>query len=182
MKKIQKTYLRIVNKLIAIIAAFTGLQACGISITPGYAPPAPLPIAEFSISGRVQNKLNGPIPFIQIDIETENDLTNENKDDKELPLRFHCNELGEFDIRYQFHENSFKFYDGDQFCPPQKIALIFEDIDGNKYGAFKTDTVMVPLEFKQDSTSFPNGVAKVTNLVITLEEQEQQEDKEEPTN
>ena len=179
MKKIQKTYLRIVNKLIAIIAAFTGLQACGLSITPGYAPPAPLPIAEFSISGRVQNKLNGPIPFIQIDIETENDLTNENKDDKELPLRFHCNELGEFDIRYQFHENSFKFYDGDQFCPPKKIALIFEDIDGNKYGAFKTDTVMVPLEFKQDSTSFPNGVAKVTDLVITLEEEQ---DKEESTN
>ena len=181
MKKIQKTYLRIVNKRIAIIAAFTGLQACGLSITPGYAPPAPLPIAEFSISGRVQNKLNGPIPFIQIDIETENDLTNENKDDKELPLRFHCNELGEFDIQYQFHENSFKFYDGDQFCPPQKIALIFEDIDGNKYGAFKTDTVMVPLEFKQDSTSFPNGVAKVTDLVITLEEEEEQ-DKEESTN
>ena len=179
MKKIQKTYLRIVNRLIAIIAAFTGLQACGLSITPGYAPPAPLPIAEFSISGRVQNKLNGPIPFIQIDIETENDLTNENKDDKELPLRFHCNELGEFDIRYQFHENSFKFYDGDQFCPPKKIALIFEDIDGNKYGAFKTDTVMVPLEFKQDSTSFPNGVAKVTDLVITLEEEQ---DKEESTN
>ena len=179
MKKIQKTYLRIVNRLIAIIAAFTGLQACGLSITPGYAPPAPLPIAEFSINGRVENKLNGPIPFIQIDIETENDLTNENKDDKELPLRFHCNELGEFDIRYQFHENSFKFYDGDQFCPPKKIALIFEDIDGNKYGAFKTDTVMVPLEFKQDSTSFPNGVAKVTDLVITLEEKQ---DKEESTN
>ena len=178
MKKIKKTYFSIINKIIAIIAAFTGLQACGISITPGYAPPAPLPLAEFSISGRVENRLNGPIPFVQIDIETEKDLTNENKNDKELPLRFHCNELGEFDIRYQFHENSFKFYDGYQFCPPQKIALIFEDIDGNKYGAFKTDTVMVPLEFKQDSTSFPNGVAKVTNLVITLEEQEQNNNEE----
>ena len=178
MTKIKKTYFSIINKIIAIIATFTGLQACGISITPGYAPPAPLPLAEFSISGRVQNKLNGPIPFIQIDIETENDLTNENKNDKELPLRFHCNELGEFDIRYQFHENSFKFYDGYQFCPPQKIALIFEDIDDNKYGAFKTDTVMIPLEFKQDSTSFPYGVATITDLVVTLEEKEQNNNKE----
>ena len=88
MKKIKKTYFSIINKIIAIIAAFTGLQACGISINPAYAPPAPLPLAEFSISGRVENRLNGPIPFVQIDIETEKDLTNENKENKELPLRY----------------------------------------------------------------------------------------------
>ena len=29
MKKIKKTYFSIINKIIAIIAAFTGLQACG---------------------------------------------------------------------------------------------------------------------------------------------------------
>ena len=66
MKKIKKTYFSIINKIIAIIAAFTGLQACGISITPGYAPPQPLPLAEFSISGRVETKLNTPIPNIKV--------------------------------------------------------------------------------------------------------------------
>ena len=178
MKKIKKTYFSIINKIIAIIAAFTGLQACGPDIHPLYSPPAPLPLAEFSISGRVKNRLNGPIPFVQIDIETEKDLTNENKENKELPLRYDCDELGNFNIRYQFNESSFKFYDGHQFYPPQKIALIFQDVDGDEYGYFKSDTIMVPLEFKQDSTSFPYGVATITDLVVTLEEKEQNNEKE----
>ena len=155
MKKIQKTYLRIVNKLIAIIAAFTGLQACGLSITPGYAPPAPLPIAEFSIQGRVETKLNTPIPNIEI---TTSFTTCE--ETEEIIGVTRCDDLGNFSIHKDIH------YD-----KPQSINLIFTDVDGEQYGSFKSDTINIPLEYEY---------TEVTDLVITLEEEEQ--DKEESTN
>ena len=178
MKTIKKTYFRIINKIIAIIAAFTGLQACGISIHPMYAPPAPPtvpPIAELSVSGRVENRLKGPIPFVHINLETTKDLTNEYK---ELGIEYRCDELGKFDVRWQFHENSSDFYnENNQFEPTKEVALILQDLDGEQYGEFKNDTIIVPLEFKTDSTSsYP--YAEVTNLVITLEEKEQNNEEE----
>ena len=55
MKKIKKTYFSIINKIIAIIAAFIGLQACEHMYEPMYgpppvmyAPPAPHTFAYFT--------------------------------------------------------------------------------------------------------------------------------------
>ncbi len=146
MKKIQKTYWCIVNKLIAIIAAFTGLQSCGPSIHPAYAPPAPLPLAKFSISGRVETRLNTPIPNIQVTI------TGENTEDSIASTK--CDDLGNFEY---WRLNSDR---------PQNINLIFTDVDGEQYGSFKSDTINVPLEYK-------NNNAEVTDLVVTLKEQEE---------
>ena len=175
MKTIKKTYFRIINKIIAIIAAFTGLQACGISITPGYAPPAPLPLAEFSISGRVETKLNTPIPNIEIELTTPNQL-NGTGEDFNIFYSDRSDNLGNFTIWEGIDESTF-WGDGD-FIPPKEVALIVKDIDGEKYGEFKSDTIIVPREFAKDTTSYFPTSAKVTDLVITLEENEQNNEEE----
>lgn len=177
MKKIQKTYLRIVNRLIAIIAAFTGLQACGIAIHPLYSPPAPIPLAGFSINGRVENKLKEPIPNIEIELTTPNEL-NGIGEDFNIYHRDESDSFGNFTIWEGIDEDSY-WGDGD-FIPPKEVALIIRDVDREENGKFKNDTIIVPLEFTKDTTSYFPIFAEVTDLVITLEEEEQ--DKEESTN
>ena len=169
MKKIKKTYFSIINKIIAIIAAFTGLQACGISITPGYAPPSPRILASFSISGRVETKLNTPIPNIGIELTTL-DETEENITFDELT----SDQLGNFRIIQEISENHPMWSE-----LPKEITLIAKDIDGEQYGEFKTDTIIVPLEYTKDTT-YSNAPykAEVTDLVITLEEKEQNNNEE----
>ena len=174
MKTIKKTYFRIINKIIAIIAAFTGLQACGISIHPMYAPPAPTPLAYFSISGRVENKLQKPIRNIEVELTTPQML---NDEDVDLAV-FHydiSDYSGKFYINELIDENSYR---GEgEFTPPKEVALVIQDLDGEENGEFKNDTIIVPLEFKTDSTSsYP--YAEVTDLVITLEEKEQNNEEE----
>jgi putative lipoprotein (rSAM/lipoprotein system) len=171
MKKIQKTYLRVINKIIAIIAAFTGLQACGISITPGYAPPAPLPLAEFSINGRVENKLKEPIPNIEIELTTPNEL-NGIGEDFNIYHRDRSDSFGNFTIWEGIDENS--FWGNGDFIPPKEVALIIRDVDREENGKFKNDTIIVPLEFAKDSTSYFPCSAKVTDLIVTLKEEQEQ--------
>ena len=179
MKKIKKTYFSIINKIIAIIAAFTGLQACGPAIHPLYSPPAPLPLAEFSINGRVENKLKEPIPNIEIELTTPNEL-NGIGEDFNIYHRDRSDSFGNFTIWEVIDEDS--FWGNGDFIPPKEVALIIRDVDREENGKFKNDTIIVPLEFTKDTTSYFPTSAEVTDLVITLEEQEQQEDKEEPTN
>ena len=176
MKKIKKTYFSIINKIIAIIAAFTGLQACGISITPGYAPPQPLPLAEFSISGRVETKLNTPIPNIEVSLTSPKEL-NGIREDFNLFHKNRSDNLGNFYINELIDEDT--YWGNGEFTPPKEVALIFRDIDGEQYGEFKTDTVIVPLEFTKDTT-YSNApyTAKVTDLVVTLEEKKQNNEEE----
>ena len=176
MKKIKKTYFSIINKIIAIIAAFTGLQACGISITPGYAPPQPLPLAEFSISGRVETKLNTPIPNIEVHTTTPNEL-NGIREDFNLFHENRSDNLGNFHMHIGIDEDL--YWGEGEFTPPKEVALIFRDIDGEQYGEFKTDTIIVPLEFTKDTT-YSNSpyTAEVTDLVVTLEETEQNKQEE----
>ena len=179
MKKIKKTYFSIINKIIAIIAAFTGLQACGPAIPaihPLYSPPAPLPLAEFSISGRVETKLNTPIPNIEVYTTTPNEL-NGIQEDFNVFSRSRSDNLGNFHMYIGIDEDT---YCGEgEFTPPKEVALIFRDIDGEQYGEFKTDTVIVPLEFTKDTT-YSNAPyrAKVTDLVVTLEEKKQNNEEE----
>ena len=157
MKKIKKTYFSIINKIIAIIAALTGLQACGPAIPtihPLYSPPAPLPLAYFSISGRVETKLNTPIPNIKV--------TAANKEMEDINREWTCDNLGNFYIGKEY------YYDSEA---PQEINLIFTDIDGIKYGSFKSDTINIPLEYEDNFT-------EVTDLVVTLEEKEQNNNEE----
>ena len=106
MKKIKKTYFSIINKIIAIIAAFTGLQACGPSIHPAYAPPAPLSLAEFSISGRVETKLNTPIPDIEVHITTPNEL-NGIREDFNVFSRSRSDNLGNFHMYIGIYEDTY---------------------------------------------------------------------------
>ena len=165
MKKIKKTYFSIINKIIAIIAAFTGLQACGISITPGYAPPQPLPLADFSISGRVETKLNTPIPNIEVYTTTPNEL-NGIQEDFNVFSRSRSDNLGNFHMHIGIDEDT--YWGKGEFTPPKEVALIFQDIDGEEYGEFKNDTIIVPLEFTKDTTySNPPYTAEVTDLSCT---------------
>ena len=71
------------------------------------------------------------------------------------------------------------YWGNGEFTPPKEVALIFRDIDGEQYGEFKTDTVIVPLEFTKDTT-YSNAPyrAKVTDLVVTLEEKKQNNEEE----
>ena len=59
------------------------------------------------------------------------------------------------------------------------LNLIFTDTDGEQYGSFKSDTINVPLEYTKDTT-YSNAPyrAKVTDLVVTLEEEEQNNEEE----
>ena len=116
MKKIKKTYFSIINKIIAIIAAFTGLQACGISITPGYAPPQPLPLAEFSISGRVETKLNTPIPNIEVSLTSPKEL-NGIREDFNLFHKNRSDNLGNFYINELIDEDT--YWGNGEFTPPK---------------------------------------------------------------
>ena len=176
MKKIKKTYFSIINKIIAIIAAFTGLQACGPAIHPLYSPPAPLPLADFSISGRVETKLNTPIPNIEVHTTTPNEL-NGIQEDFNVFLKNRSDNLGNFHMHIGIDEDL--YWGEGEFTPPKEVALIFRDIDGEQYGEFKTDTIIVPLEFTKDTT-YSNAPyrAEVTDLVVTLEEKEQNKQEE----
>jgi hypothetical protein len=176
MKKIKKTYFSIINKIIAIIAAFTGLQACGPAIHPLYAPPAPLPLADFSISGRVETRLNTPIPNIEVDITTPNEL-NGIREDFNVFSRSRSDNLGNFHMYIGIYEDT--YWGKGEFTPPKEVALIFRDRDGEQYGEFKNDTIIVPLEFTKDTThSSSPYTAEVTDLVVTLEEKEQNNNEE----
>ena len=176
MKKIKKTYFSIINKIIAIIAAFTGLQACGPDIHPLYSPPAPLPLADFSISGRVETRLNTPIPNIEVHTTTPNEL-NGIQENFNVFLENRSDNLGNFHMHIGIDEDL--YWGEGEFTPPKEVALIFRDIDGEQYGEFKTDTIIVPLEFTKDTT-YSNAPyrAEVTDLVITLEEKEQNNNEE----
>ena len=176
MKKIKKTYFSIINKIIAIIAAFTGLQACGPDIHPLYSPPAPLPLADFSISGRVETRLNTPIPNIEVHTTTPNEL-NGIQEDFNVFSRSRSNNLGNFHMHIGIFEDT--YWGKGEFTPPKEVALIFRDRDGEQYGEFKTDTIIVPLEFTKDTT-YSNApyTAEVTDLVVTLEEKKQNNNEE----
>ncbi len=176
MKKIKKTYFNIINKIIAIIAAFTGLQACAPMYGPPpvmYAPPAPHTFAYFTIKGKVETKLKTPIPHIEIEMTSDNELINNSIKPYGNNV---CDDLGNFTIYHHIDEYN---YPEDEFIAPKEITLIFKDTDGEQYGEFKTDTIIVPLEFTKDTT-YSNSpyTAEVTDLVITLEEKEQNNNEE----
>ena len=65
MKKFKKTYFRVIDKIIAFLAAFFGLQGC---VMPAYG----VPTVDFHISGRVENKLSQGISGIEVAIKEGN--------------------------------------------------------------------------------------------------------------
>ena len=178
MKKIKKTYFSIINKIIAIIATFTGLQSCDFFNPPLYSPPpidppAPHTFAYFTIAGKVETKLKTPIPHIEIEMTSDNELINNSIKPYGNNV---CDDLGNFTIYHHIDEYN---YPEDEFIAPKEITLIFKDTDGEQYGEFKTDTIIVPLEFTKDTT-YSNSPyrAEVTDLVVTLEEKEQNNNEE----
>ncbi len=152
MKKLNRSILRKINRCITFILPLLGIAACE-TIKPAYGIEIPDPdCMRASIHGRVETKLNTPIPNIRVS------ATNK---DMEYIRETNCDDLGNFSIYYETNKPD----------TLQEINLIFTDIDGMKYGSFKSDTINIPLEYE-------DNFAEVTDLVITLEEKKQNNNEE----
>ena len=81
---------------------------------------------------------------------------------EDLNREWTCDNLGNFYIGKEYYYDS---------VAPQEINLIFTDTDGEQYGSFKSDTINIPLEYE-------DNFAEVTDLVVTLEEKEQNNNEE----
>ncbi|MBR6520006.1 MAG: radical SAM-associated putative lipoprotein [Paludibacteraceae bacterium] len=104
------------------------------------------PTAEFHISGRVENRLGKSVRGIRISF------------------------LGDDSADITDKDGSFQIDDYDHW-PDKKIMLIANDIDANADGHYKTDTIRITPKYERDPNNSWNQIANIDNVVITLEEE-----------
>ena len=141
MKKLNRSILRKINQCIALILSLLGIVACNKPIEDDIYDTLCMygvPLEEFKISGRVENKLGEGISNIKISSIHQEPLDTTNSD-------------GSF---------NFSLYEPGSFG----MDLVFQDIDSIENGHYKTKTIY-----------YSSGT---NDLVITLEEQEQNNNEE----
>ena len=160
MKKMHSSLLRRLNSCIAFLLSLIGVASfnsceCAVEYGPG---PLPLdeplvaygtPTADFYISGRVENKLQQGVPGIDISINEYGYATS----------------LGATE-----EDGSFDFAIGGLF-PDDEICIVARDIDSTENGSYKSDTIMIDVQYTSDPNNYWNNISHIENIVITLEEE-----------
>lgn len=115
MKKLNRSILRRINQCIALILSLLGIVACNKPIEDDTLCMYGVPLEEFKISGRVENKLGEGISNIKISSIHQEPLDTTNYD-------------GSF---------NFSLYE----TGPFGMELVFQDIDSIENGHYKTKTI-----------------------------------------
>jgi putative lipoprotein (rSAM/lipoprotein system) len=157
MKKLHSSLLRRLNSCIAFLLSLMGVgsfvscfsEMYGIPPIDDVLPMYGTPSAEFSISGRVENKLQQGVPGIEISI----------------------NEYGyAISLGATEEDGSFDFAIGGLF-PDDEICIVARDIDSTENGSYKSDTIMIDVQYTRDPNNYWNNISHIENIVITLEEE-----------
>lgn len=151
MKKLNRSILRKINYCIGFILSLFGLATFSSCMSKYGCPIVEdmygTPSAEFHISGRVENKLGKGVEGIKVSVYSQqNPLDTTNSD-------------GSFKIDLYGH------------WPDEEIPLIASDIDSTQNGHYKTDTIYISPNYERDPNNSWNQIANIDNVVITLEEE-----------
>ena len=153
MKEFKKTYFRVIDKIIALLATFVGLQGCYRDVMPAYG----VPTVDFHISGRVENRLSQGISGIEVTIKDRS-----------------SNYYYESAIDTTSVDGYFEINCSD-FNHDSKFWLVAKDIDSTENGAYKSDSILfiVPCD-KIGDDDFWRHSHDITecDLIFVLEEKE----------
>ena len=55
--------------------------------------------------------------------------------------------------------------------PDDEICIVARDIDSTENGSYKSDTIMIDVQYTSDPNNHWNNISHIENIVITLEEE-----------
>ena len=149
MKKLNRSILRKINYCIGLIFSLFGITSCE-EISDKYG----VPLAEYQISGRVENAQKQGIKGIKVSLKEPNyDIFEGNP---------HATDTTTTDGAFYIKCTNF---------PGNEFWLIAEDIDSTENGSYRRDSVLITPEFKDVPGSNWHHTAEVKDIVITLEEE-----------
>ena len=149
MKKINRSILRKINYCIGLIFSLFGITSCE-EISDKYG----VPLADYQISGRVENAQKQGIKGIKVSLKEPNyDIFEGNP---------HATDTTTTDGAFYIKCTNF---------PGNEFWLIAEDIDSTENGSYRRDSVLITPEFKDVPGNNWHHTAEVKDIVITLEEE-----------
>ena len=154
MKEFKKTCFRVIDKIIALLATFVGLQGCYRDVMPAYG----VPTVDFHISGRVENKLSQGISGIEVAIKEGNS-----------EYFYYESAIDTTDVDGSFEIN------GLEYIHDRKYWLVAKDIDSTENGAYKSDSILfiVPCDkIGDDDYWLHSHDITEKDLIFVLEEKE----------
>ena len=153
MKKLNRSILRKINYCIGFILSLFGLATFSSCMSKYGCPIVEdmygTPSAEFHISGRVKNKLGKGVEGIKVSVYSQQNSLDTTSAD------------GSFKIDLYGH------------WPEEEITLFASDIDSTENGHYKTDTIYISPNYERDPNNSWNQIANIDNVVITLEEEKE---------
>ena len=153
MKEFKKTCFRVIDKIIALLATFVGLQGCYRDVMPAYG----VPTVDFHISGRVENRLSKGISGIEVTIKDRS-----------------SNYYYESAIDTTGVDGYFEINCSD-FDHDSKFWLVAKDIDSTENGSYKSDSILfiVPCDkIGDDDYWLHSHDITEKDLIFVLEEKE----------
>ena len=153
MKEFKKTCFRVIDKIIALLATFVGLQGCYRDVMPAYG----VPTVDFHISGRVENRLSQGISGIEVTIKDRSSNY------------YYESAIDTTSVDGYFEINCSDFYHDSKFW------LVAKDIDSTENGSYKSDSILfiVPCDKIGDDDYWRHS-HDITecDLIFVLEEKE----------
>ena len=162
MKKLNRSILRRINYCIGFILSLFGMTifaSCEYGCPPIQTKYG-VPSAEYQISGRVENAQKQGIQGIKVSLKEPNYGIFEGNP--------HATDTTTTDGAFYIKCTDF---------PENEFWLIAEDVDSTENGSYRRDSVLITPEFKNVPGSNWHHTAEVKDIVITLGEQEQEQDK-----
>ena len=163
MKKLNRSILRKINYCIGLIISLFSV-ACDNTTTPPIDPldnfkdAYGVPYAEFQISGRIENSQKQAIKGIEVSIKQTN---NPYKQD------LLAKDTTDIDGSFEFNFTEF---------PVDELLITTHDIDSTENGSYRRDSVLITPEFKDVPDNNWHHTAEVKDIIITLEEQDKEEE------
>lgn len=149
MKKINRSILRKINYCIGLIFSLFGITSCE-EISDKYG----VPLADYQISGRVENAQKQGIKGIKVSLKEPNyDIFEGNP---------YTTDTTTTDGAFEINCREF---------PEREIWLVAEDIDSTENGSYQRDSVLITPEFKDVPGNNWHHTAEVKDIIITLEEE-----------
>ena len=152
MKKVQRSVLLKINRLIASLLSLIGVMTfdscaygCPIDLPVAYGTPT----ADFYVNGRVENRLSEGIAGIEVRIDDTNEL---------------------YGVTTTQDDGSFTIRAGSTF-PVDEFYLVATDVDSTENGLYKTDSVLVRPKYIKNPNNSWNQVGHTGPIIITLEEE-----------
>ena len=154
MKKLNRSILRKINYSIGLIFSLFGITSCE-EISDKYG----VPLADYQISGRVENAQKQGIKDIKVYMKSAM-----NYDYDTFGGNPYTTDTTTTDGAFEINCREF---------PEREIWLIAEDVDSTENGSYRRDSLLITPEFKDVPGSNWHHTAEVKDIVITLEEEKE---------